>query len=102
MTLGSVVERLGRINFNDPNWEHRPYRPSQAHNQSKLAILLFTAEVQRRLDAAGSHAIVSRSWRGCSLRTMSDSTGRECSFNDVGSTDGSAAGSPQEQLCGAT
>ena len=40
----------GRIDFDDLNWERKPYRAWRAYGQSKLANLLFTAELQRRLD----------------------------------------------------
>jgi NAD(P)-dependent dehydrogenase (short-subunit alcohol dehydrogenase family) len=54
VTVASQAERFGRLDFEDLNWERRPYRTSHAYNDSKLANLLFTAELQRRLDAAGS------------------------------------------------
>jgi NAD(P)-dependent dehydrogenase (short-subunit alcohol dehydrogenase family) len=54
VTLSSMAERSGRIDFDDLGYERQPYRPSPAYNRSKLANLLFTAELQRRLDRAGS------------------------------------------------
>ncbi|GAA3297608.1 SDR family NAD(P)-dependent oxidoreductase [Dactylosporangium vinaceum] len=54
VTVSSQAERMGRLDLDDPNDERRPYRESAAYNRSKLANLLFTAELQRRLDAAGS------------------------------------------------
>jgi NAD(P)-dependent dehydrogenase (short-subunit alcohol dehydrogenase family) len=54
VTVASQAERFGRLDFDDLNWERRPYQPSRAYNDSKLANLLFTAELQRRLTAAGS------------------------------------------------
>jgi NAD(P)-dependent dehydrogenase (short-subunit alcohol dehydrogenase family) len=42
------------ISLDDLNWERRTYRPWSAYQQSKLANLLFTLELQRRLTAAGS------------------------------------------------
>jgi len=54
VTLASQAERMGRIDLDDLGNERHPYRESQAYNRSKLANLLFTAELQRRLDAAGS------------------------------------------------
>ena len=54
VTVASQAERMGRLDFGDLNWERRTYRPSRAYNDSKLANLLFTAELQRRLTAAGS------------------------------------------------
>jgi NAD(P)-dependent dehydrogenase (short-subunit alcohol dehydrogenase family) len=54
VTVSSSAHRLGRINFDDLNWERRRYRRWAAYGQSKLANLLFSSELQRRLDAAGS------------------------------------------------
>jgi NAD(P)-dependent dehydrogenase (short-subunit alcohol dehydrogenase family) len=54
VTVSSIGHRLGRIDFADLNWERRPYRAWRAYGQSKLANLLFTAELQRRLSGAGS------------------------------------------------
>ena len=42
------------VDLDDLNWERRPYRPYAAYAQSKLANLLFLAELQRRLTACGS------------------------------------------------
>jgi NAD(P)-dependent dehydrogenase (short-subunit alcohol dehydrogenase family) len=54
VTVGSQAERMGKIDLDDPNFEHRAYSRTQSYNQSKLANILFTAELQRRLTAAGS------------------------------------------------
>ena len=54
VTVSSSVHRLGRIDFDDLNWERRRYRRWRAYAQSKLANLLFSSELQRRLIAAGS------------------------------------------------
>jgi NAD(P)-dependent dehydrogenase (short-subunit alcohol dehydrogenase family) len=54
VTVASQAERFGRLDLDDLNWELRAYQPSRAYNDSKLANLLFTAELQRRLTAAGS------------------------------------------------
>ncbi|MGZ4167678.1 MAG: oxidoreductase [Solirubrobacteraceae bacterium] len=56
VTVASGAHRAGRIDFDDLNWERKSYRAWRAYGQSKLANLLFTAELQRRLDAAGSSA----------------------------------------------
>jgi NAD(P)-dependent dehydrogenase (short-subunit alcohol dehydrogenase family) len=55
VTVSSTGHRMGTIDFDDLNWEHKPYKAWRAYGQSKLANLLFTAELQRRLTAAGSN-----------------------------------------------
>ncbi|MBK1723170.1 SDR family NAD(P)-dependent oxidoreductase [Thiocystis violacea] len=41
------------MDFDDLNWERRPYRMMQAYGQSKLGMLHFTFELARRLQGTG-------------------------------------------------
>jgi NAD(P)-dependent dehydrogenase (short-subunit alcohol dehydrogenase family) len=54
VTMSSGLHVLGTIDLTDLNWEHRRYRRMRAYGASKLANLLFAAELQRRLTRAGS------------------------------------------------
>ncbi len=54
VTLSSGAHRMGTIDLADLNWERRSYKRWPAYGQSKLANLLFTFELQRRLAEAGS------------------------------------------------
>jgi NAD(P)-dependent dehydrogenase (short-subunit alcohol dehydrogenase family) len=54
VTVSSVMHRIGRISLDDLNWKTRRYSAWPAYGQSKLANLLFTSELQRRLDTVGS------------------------------------------------
>jgi NAD(P)-dependent dehydrogenase (short-subunit alcohol dehydrogenase family) len=54
VTVSSNAHRIGKIDLDDLNWEKRSYSRWPAYGQSKLANLLFTSELQRRLDQAGS------------------------------------------------
>lgn len=56
VTVASIGHRRGVINFDDLQ-ARRGYRFQQAYFQSKLANLLFTYELQRRLAAAGADTI---------------------------------------------
>ena len=47
---------MGKIQFSDLNWE-KGYKAQPAYGQSKLANLLFTYELQRRLAAAGKDTL---------------------------------------------
>jgi NAD(P)-dependent dehydrogenase (short-subunit alcohol dehydrogenase family) len=53
VTVSSGAHHTGRIDFDDPNWVRRPYRPWLGYSQSKLANLLVAFELQRRSDAGG-------------------------------------------------
>ncbi|OBK34957.1 oxidoreductase [Mycobacterium sp. 1245111.1] len=54
VTVSSMMHYMGYISLRDLNWTSRPYSAWLAYGQSKLANLLFTSELQRRLQAAGS------------------------------------------------
>jgi NAD(P)-dependent dehydrogenase (short-subunit alcohol dehydrogenase family) len=54
VTVSSGAHRMGRIDLDDLNWERRRYRRWSAYGQSKLANLLFTMELDRRLTETGS------------------------------------------------
>jgi NAD(P)-dependent dehydrogenase (short-subunit alcohol dehydrogenase family) len=64
VTVASQAERFAHLDLDDLNWQRRPYRPSRAYNDSKLANLLFTAELQRRLTAAGSGVLANAAHPG--------------------------------------
>jgi len=53
VTVASQAHRQGHIDFDDLDWEERPYDRSASYAQSKLANLLFTRELARRVAAAG-------------------------------------------------
>lgn len=65
MTVARGAHRSGTIDFDDLNWATRRYGGgSGAFGQSKLANLLFTLELQRRLEASGSSVIATAAHPG--------------------------------------
>ncbi|MBB4912351.1 oxidoreductase [Actinophytocola algeriensis] len=54
VTVSSTVHLAGKVDLTDLNWERRRYQRWLAYCQSKLANLLFTYELARRLTDAGS------------------------------------------------
>jgi NAD(P)-dependent dehydrogenase (short-subunit alcohol dehydrogenase family) len=54
VTLASQAERASRLDLDDLQWRRRPNNAARAYADSKLANLLFTAELDRRLRAEGS------------------------------------------------
>lgn len=75
VTVASGAHRLGRIDFDDLNWERRRYRRWAAYGQSKLANLLFTSELQRRLSAAGSPVLAVAAHPGYAATNLQSHTG---------------------------
>ncbi len=70
VTVSSNGHRVGSIDFADLNWERRPYRATAAYGQSKLANLLFTAELQRRLTEAGSPVLATAAHPGVAATNL--------------------------------
>lgn len=58
VTLSSLVHKNGEINFDDLHFDGG-YSASKAYSQSKLACLMFSFELQRRLDQAGQNTPLS-------------------------------------------
>jgi len=74
VNISSTAHQLGKIDFDDLQWEQRKYNPWAAYGQSKLANLLFTYELHRRLEAAGAAAIALAAhpgWTGTNLQRTS-------------------------------
>src|SRR5262245_11659960 len=67
INVSSAVHFIGRIAFDDLQAE-RSYAPTRAYGQSKLANLLFTRELERRLEAARIDALSAAAHPG-STRT---------------------------------
>jgi NAD(P)-dependent dehydrogenase (short-subunit alcohol dehydrogenase family) len=75
VTLSSDMHNVGTINLEDLNWERRRYDRWRAYGQSKLANLLFTYELQRRLAAAGSAVRATAAHPGYAATGLQANTG---------------------------
>jgi NAD(P)-dependent dehydrogenase (short-subunit alcohol dehydrogenase family) len=75
VTIASGAHRMGKIDLDDLNWENRRYDRWRAYGQSKLANLLSTLELQRRLGEAGSDVIAVAAHPGWSATNLQSHTG---------------------------
>jgi NAD(P)-dependent dehydrogenase (short-subunit alcohol dehydrogenase family) len=75
VTVSSGLHLAGRIDFADLNAERKRYSAWGAYAQSKLASLLFTAELQRRLTAAGSRVLSNAAHPGYAATSLQSHTG---------------------------
>jgi len=75
VTVSSGAHRIGKIRLDDLNWEHGDYKRWPAYGQSKLANLLFTAELQRRLTDARSDVRAMAAHPGYSATNLQQHTG---------------------------
>jgi len=70
VTVSSNGHRTGMIDFDDLNWDRKPYKAFPAYAQSKLANLLFTLELQRRLTEAGSPVLATAAHPGMAATNL--------------------------------
>ena len=77
VTVSSVMHRMGYISLEDLNWQSRRYSAWLAYGQSKLANLLFTSELQRRLDTVGSSLRALAAHPGFSNTNLQGHSGRK-------------------------
>ena len=75
VAVSSDSHRLAKLDLTDLNWERRPYKGFTAYTTSKLANLLFMAELQRRLTAAGSTVRSIGTHPGSTATSITSSTG---------------------------
>ena len=72
VNVSSSGHRMGHMDFDNLMFEEgNDYSPMQAYGRSKLANLLFTYELQRRYDAAGTDAIAVAAHPGSSNTNLS-------------------------------
>jgi NAD(P)-dependent dehydrogenase (short-subunit alcohol dehydrogenase family) len=76
VTVSSMMHYMGYVSLRDLNWTSRPYSAWLAYGQSKIANLLFTSELQRRLQAAGSKLRAVAAHPGYSHTNLQGHSGR--------------------------
>ncbi len=71
VNVASLAHRWTRgLDLDDLNWEHKHYKKWDAYGKSKLANLLFTYELQRRLSKAGIGVISAAAHPGYSATNL--------------------------------
>jgi NAD(P)-dependent dehydrogenase (short-subunit alcohol dehydrogenase family) len=70
VTVSSTMHKFGTVVADDLSCERRPYDKWQAYSQSKLANLLFTYELERRLRAANKRTVALAAHPGYSATEL--------------------------------
>ena len=81
VVVSSSAANMGKMVFDDLQFEKRGYAPWPAYGQSKLANQLFTRELQRRLKAAGSPVLVTAAHPGWTATDLQRSSSVASFFN---------------------
>src|SRR5918994_4228200 len=77
VTVSSGAHRFGNLELDDLNWQRRSYQPWRAYGQTKLANLLFTLELERRLEADGSRVRAYAAHPGYAATNLQGRTGNQ-------------------------
>jgi NAD(P)-dependent dehydrogenase (short-subunit alcohol dehydrogenase family) len=64
VNVSSSGHNYGDLDFDDLNWEKRPYKKMKAYADSKIANLYFTYELQKRVDRNGGKPLVTAAHPG--------------------------------------
>jgi NAD(P)-dependent dehydrogenase (short-subunit alcohol dehydrogenase family) len=71
VNVSSNAHKNGEMDFTNLQFENgKGYTPSKAYGRSKLANLLFTYELQRKLEAAGRETIVAAAHPGVAMTNL--------------------------------
>lgn len=82
VTVSSLAHRMGQIDFEDLHWTRR-YKRMPAYSQSKLANLLFSRELGRRLAAAGADTVSVAAHPGYTATNLQNTVTTFKLFNPV-------------------
>lgn len=75
VTMSSGGYKSGNLDFDDLNWENRPYHRVKSYGDSKLANLLFTLKLQQYFEQKGSDAIAVSAHPGLSASPRQQAIG---------------------------
>ena len=70
VNVSSTAHKIGKLNFDDLNWEKRRYYKMRCYGDSKLANLYFTKELQKRLNKQSSEVVVASAHPGASASEL--------------------------------
>ena len=75
VVVGSLAHRNGDLHVDDLLWQRHEYKPYPAYAASKLANMLFLAELQRRFTAVGSTLRATGAHPGSTATEITSNTG---------------------------
>ena len=70
VNVSSTAQNFGKLNFDDLQWTERRFDRMGSYGASKIANMLFTLELQRRLSEAGASTIVAACHPGWTVTNL--------------------------------
>lgn len=64
VNVSSTGHNFGDLDFDDLNWEKRPYKKMKSYADSKIANLYFTYELQKRMDGNDGNPLITAAHPG--------------------------------------
>lgn len=83
VNVSSAAHSIGKIDFNDLNWEERKYKKWQAYGDSKIANLYFTYELSNRFGGDGSKVKFAAAHPGWTATELQRHTGFVSFLNNI-------------------
>lgn len=74
VNVSSSAQNFGQLDLDDPQWTERPFNGMRSYSASKIANMLFTLELQRRLSATGRSTITTAAHPGWTATNLQDET----------------------------
>jgi NAD(P)-dependent dehydrogenase (short-subunit alcohol dehydrogenase family) len=75
VNVSSNAHKIGKLDFDDLNWEKRKYNKWQSYGDSKIANIYFTYELGRRLSADTQNPLVMAAHPGWTATDLQRHTG---------------------------
>lgn len=75
VNVSSSGHNYGHLDFDDLNWEKRPYKKMKSYADSKIANLYFTYELQKRANRNGGNPLATASHPGWTATELQRHTG---------------------------
>ena len=74
VNVSSTAQRMGGLDLDDLDWTQRDFNGWKAYGASKIANMLFTLELQKRFEAAGSSTIATAAHPGWTATNLQATT----------------------------
>ncbi len=93
VNVSSSAHKMGKLNFDDLNWENSRYSAWKAYGDSKIANLYFTYELSRQIQVAGHDVMAVAAHPGLTASNLAKGAGMKF-INTIFAQNGSMGALP--------